>query len=466
MPQVFDIVIGNPPYLGEKGNQEIFRKYRSTSFGGKYYEGKMDLFYYFIYRALEILKDGGLLSYITTNYFVTADGAQQLREYLKKHTTFLHVVNFNHTSLFSSARGQHNMIFLLAKGKETDEKMFLKLFQKKYLSPPSIEKGLYEREKHGHITHNHHLKNSNLFDRRGYILINGSNDEQLLLEKIDGGCDRRLRELCHINQGIVSGADRVTKNILNNKLSGENIKQYDILVNDGIFVLQKKEVLALGLQDSAYIKPMFKNSDIQSYQVKEDTEKFLLYIKDGQLDNIESEEEERIFKHLLKYKDILKLRREVKQGLRSWYALQWPRQQEIFEKPKIVVPHRAGENRFAYTNIPWYASADVYFITAKASHIDLRHLLIQLNSKLMYFWLYYRGKRKGSDLELYANPLKELPVCINHMEHKNILKMVNTIIKSKGQEMRAAIDAYVYRCYQLEPKEIKKIEELYSSNRR
>ncbi|VEH38973.1 Uncharacterised protein [Fusobacterium varium] len=42
----FNILLGNPPYLGEKNNKSIFQKIRETEFGKKYYEAKMDYFYF------------------------------------------------------------------------------------------------------------------------------------------------------------------------------------------------------------------------------------------------------------------------------------------------------------------------------------------------------------------------------------------------------------------------------------
>ena len=43
----FDVVIGNPPYVGEKGHKEMFQEIAATSFGEKFYYGKVDLFYFF-----------------------------------------------------------------------------------------------------------------------------------------------------------------------------------------------------------------------------------------------------------------------------------------------------------------------------------------------------------------------------------------------------------------------------------
>ena len=79
-----DLVLGNPPYLGEKNHKELFQRLRTTPFGARFYEGRMDYFYYFVYRGIEALKPGGQLCYITTNYFATADGAKGLRSYLKQ----------------------------------------------------------------------------------------------------------------------------------------------------------------------------------------------------------------------------------------------------------------------------------------------------------------------------------------------------------------------------------------------
>lgn len=70
----FDIVIGNPPYVGEKGNKEIFRPIAESSLGKRFYQGKVDLFYFFFHLGLDLSKNKGTISLITTNYYITADG--------------------------------------------------------------------------------------------------------------------------------------------------------------------------------------------------------------------------------------------------------------------------------------------------------------------------------------------------------------------------------------------------------
>jgi len=51
----FDAVIGNPPYIKEYTNKEIF-DYIKLSELSKYYQGKMDFRYLFACKGLDILK--------------------------------------------------------------------------------------------------------------------------------------------------------------------------------------------------------------------------------------------------------------------------------------------------------------------------------------------------------------------------------------------------------------------------
>ena len=115
LEQGVDLVLGNPPYLGEKNHKELFQKMRASEFGARYYEGRMDYFYYFIYKALEVLKPGGQLCFITTNYFATADGARSLRAFLQEAGHFNQLINFNDCALFKDALGQHNVVFVYEK---------------------------------------------------------------------------------------------------------------------------------------------------------------------------------------------------------------------------------------------------------------------------------------------------------------------------------------------------------------
>ena len=146
---------------------------------------------------------------------------------------------------------------------------------------------------------------------------------------------------------------------------------------------------------------------------------------------------------------------------------------KIFEGPKIIAPQRSPLNTFGYNEIPWYASADVYFITEKDRELSLKYILSLLNSRLYYLWLYYRGKRKGETLELYQKPLSEIPIKeISKDEQKPFIYLVDKILaitesddypenpekQAKVRDYEKQIDQLVYKLYGLTPEEIKIVE--------
>ena len=66
----FDVVIGNPPYIGERKNEKIFHQVTRTEFGKKFYTRWMDYFYFFVHRSLDVGKRKSIIAFITTNYFI------------------------------------------------------------------------------------------------------------------------------------------------------------------------------------------------------------------------------------------------------------------------------------------------------------------------------------------------------------------------------------------------------------
>ncbi|SKC79770.1 Eco57I restriction-modification methylase domain-containing protein [Maledivibacter halophilus] len=466
----FDIVIGNPPYIGEKGNKSVFEEIKKYEFGKKYYEGKMDYFYYFIYRGIDILKDNGVLSYITTNYFITADGAKKLRKHLRSTVSFKNIINFNEYEIFKSARGQHNMIFTITKGAHEEKTSNIKYIKNYKLETNEVLKFINNKKVNNeNITSYIVNKQSDLYGDNGNILVFPDCRFWNILKKIRAFSSLNLGDICNINQGIVSGADKVTQRMLQGKFKKDSIAKNKIEVNEGIFILDKEEIKNKNMESCKLLKPFYKNSNIKKYFTNHSTDKYILYFTDKNICN-----EYYCFiiqEHLKKYKDVLELRRETQRGIRSWFALQWYRDQRIFEGPKIVVPHRALQNNFGYNEDMWYASADVYFITGKVQNINLKVLLGLLNSRIMYFWLYNMGKRKGNYLELYSSPLSQIPINISFdtKTKEYVETIVNEILSCCRdnydfkliEKYQYDIDRKLYKVFGFNMEEIELINKLY-----
>ncbi|RKD27586.1 adenine-specific DNA-methyltransferase [Caminicella sporogenes DSM 14501] len=469
----FDIVIGNPPYIGEKGNKDKFKELKKYDFGKRYYEGKMDYFYFFVYRGIEILKYSGVLSFITTNYFISADGATKLRKFLKENVSIKTIINFNDCKIFKNAKGQHNLIFTLIKGFSSEEDIMIIYFNNKDYKAENIKEIIFNNSKFRRYEGASVYKLSrqeNIYGDNGNLLVFYDKEYLNIIKKIIKKSNKKLKDICYINQGIVSGADRVTSNMINKKLSEDLVKSLNIKLDDGIFVLDRKNLENINISNCKLIKPFYKNSDVRKYYTKNKVDKYIIYLTDK---NIEYEHLCPIINnHLIRFREVLDKRREVLKGVRKWYSLQWAREEKIFQGPKIVVPQRSTLNSFGYNESDWYASADVYFITPRVEDIDLKILLGILNSKIIYFWLYNMGKRKGNYLELYTTPLSEIPINLKlddkllrdiKINSEKILKLLKDGYNPKiVNDFQGVIDERLYKFYDFTEDEIKIIEELYN----
>jgi len=77
----YDIIIGNPPYLGQRDVRRL--DYGAALFDR--YGFRDDLYVYFIRRALDRLKPGGVLAMVTSDSWLTLESKQPLRDELLRH---------------------------------------------------------------------------------------------------------------------------------------------------------------------------------------------------------------------------------------------------------------------------------------------------------------------------------------------------------------------------------------------
>lgn len=409
LPQLtqVNLIIGNPPYLGEKGHRNAFQVLKHPLWKPDY-RPRGDLYYYFYFVALHLLKQSkvkdAVASLLTPNYFFSATQARHLRERLWEDSVPLECVDFDALRLFSGAGGQHNqnLIFrayhppsedpveqqprqrsqkvglhrITARGKFTPEKL-------KYIQSQEIPILQWGNKAPDH-------------------LLNWSNSGVLesLVQDLQG---EPLHTKFQVFQGIVTGAD---------SLSATQQKKYKIdrPVGSEIFVISPntyEKLRTAGVAES-YFRPWNKSSAITPQGVLP-SHHWLIYLQ-RHIDHLPLPLEQ----HLLPFKALLSARREVTLKQMKWFHIQWPRLPERFEGPKLVLPQRARNCRTTFIDSPFYASADVYFIHTRA-HIDqpelrLRALAALLNHPLYTLIQWLTGKRKGRMIELYHTPLSELKI--------------------------------------------------------
>ncbi len=80
-PDRYDLIIGNPPYLGQRDVVRLdYGPELTDRFGYK-----DDLYVYFLQRSLSLLDDGGVLAMVTSDSWLTLAGKEHLRRRLLEH---------------------------------------------------------------------------------------------------------------------------------------------------------------------------------------------------------------------------------------------------------------------------------------------------------------------------------------------------------------------------------------------
>ncbi|HUS51703.1 MAG TPA: TaqI-like C-terminal specificity domain-containing protein, partial [Candidatus Paceibacterota bacterium] len=156
------------------------------------------------------------------------------------------------------------------------------------------------------------------------------------------------------------------------------------------------------------------------------------------------------------------------------YGLHRSREEKFFTGEKILSLRKCERPVFTYTDYDCYVLAEYYVI--KTNVVDLKYLIALLNSKLIEFWLFYKGKRQGNIYQVDKEPLINIPIKKAAVqEQKLFMDLVNeifAIIKSedyltnpekqtKVKGLEKQIDQLVYKLYGLTDDEIEIIENFH-----
>ncbi len=468
----FDIIIQNPPYLGEDGNKPTFDEILPDKLS-KYSEGKMDFFYYFIHLTLgKLLKNKGVAYLITTSYFRSATGASKLRNHLKEECSFIELIDFGELKIFQSASGQHNLLYGFLRSSHSTGRTKLSATTRSGSSTDSTIHSILG----GNDPDTHYLTipSGNVFDSetsfiRKASLANtaGGGVANSVIEKLRQ--HHRLETIGNFTQGLVSGCDTVSKAKLHliggEAKAGDPVYVFDLTRDKDRLLVEKIS----NTDGKSFLKPFYKNSSIHKFGVITPHTKVVLYLPRGTDERALSSV---ILEHLKPYKKILELRREFRDGKLPWYQLHWPRDQRIFLKPGLVFPYRAPLSVCSVFSPPFYCRSDCYlFHLTQQCPVTLRSLEAIINSLCSTFWLREQGRLKGKALELFPAVLDKLPIPDLDEEAQNLLATLaeqcaqattdNDLDSLAAHE--DAINQIVYRLFDLTDDEIALIESTLAS---
>lgn len=447
----FDLIIGNPPYIKEAENKELFTNTKKL----RTYQGKMDIWYHFVGRGFDILKNNGYLAFIATNNWVTNSGAKKLRNIVLEESQILSLVDFSSFMVFDSASIQ-TMIMSFQKTKPPKNYEFH--FAKITTQTPIYEDviNLLKNEK----TQNNEILKINLTPKKfiDKTLNFTKSDYEELFNKIQKYGKFYLEER-EVAQGIVPNPDIITKRNISDEMVSKGIK-----VGDGVFVIEK-DFLNVCEYEKKYLKPLYEVEHFGKYYFNKNNSKQLIYTTKN---NSKKENIPTIIKHLQKFRSIMNNRRENLNKRLDFYHLHWARDERFFESgEKIVSVRKCIEPIFSYLNNEAYVMLSLNVI--KTQRINVKYLTAILNSKLVAFWLKHKGKMQGNNYQIDKEPLLNIPIVDTNSKNKKLadelINLVDEILKAKEQDKNAntspleeKINNMVYKIYNLTEEEIKTIE--------
>ncbi|EDO6957341.1 class I SAM-dependent DNA methyltransferase [Campylobacter coli] len=447
----FDLIIGNPPYIRQEELKEL-KPHLAKNY--KVYKGTSDIYTYFYELGFNVLKENGILSFITSNKYTRAGYGEALREFLLKNTYILKYIDLNGIKVFDSATVDTS-ILCFEKSKSKDNKFKYLALSNEILKTCAYNIGLYKD--FAEFSQNSLSKESFTFSDENTSALKAK------IERI--GTPLKEWQGLNIYRGILTGYNEAF-----------------------IITTEKRNEILANCKDEAekertakLIRKMLRGRDIKRYSY-EWAGLWVIFIP-WHFPNVEKpktmleneqdlkEQYPSLYKHLLSHKERLSKRNKEETGIRyEWYCLQrWgANYYQEFEREKIVYPCiMAKEPCFSYETSFAFAMAPANIITSNSD--ILKYILAFLNSDFIYLMLikFYMGG--GIEGELKTNNLEKLSIPkINSKNEKladELINLVDEILKAKEQDKNAntqelenKINSLVYKLYNLTEEEIKIIE--------
>lgn len=427
----FDVVIGNPPYISLsklKGFDTIFENYLT-------YNKTADIYCLFYERGWQVLKEKGLLTYITSNSWMRTKYGEQLRKFFVEKTNPKILVNIEDVQLFDEAVVESNVL-TISKGKCDNELKY-------HLIKNITDENIWNNTQHEFqiITELGH---------EGWSL--GTKDENNLKNKIECNSVTIKDNEVAIYYGIKTGFNDAF--FINGELK-------DQLINDHGELLE-------------FFKPVIRGKDISKYHI-DLKDLWLVLIKNGWTNsNLESNDKETTIKEKFPslYNHFISVDKNKGKGKGLfnredqgdyWWELRPCAYYDDFEKEKIIWGELSDKPKFAYDDGKHYSNNTIFFMVGK----NLKYILAILNSKLSEWYFNQISTSSGMGTNRWLKYKVELlPIKDKkETEQKPLIKLVDKIIEEKKSnpqtdtsELEREIDRLVYELYELTEEEIKIVE--------
>lgn len=426
----FDCVVGNPPYIAVSELKDVTKKaLKRVSYHS--YNSMGDICMFFYEYGMTLLKNNGLLMYITTNTWLRADSGAELRKFMNNNSNPLMLLDFKTAQLFDNITVATN-ILLASKSQNKHKTLACNIDN--YNKKINLREYISTR-----LVVNHYGEDSTwvvlseadktIIDKVLDTCKSEKASEPLTLEsmgyKIYRGLTTGLNEAFVIkgkeDVDMLIAKDNKSVELVRDLVRGEDLRKYAF--NSHVWVLNVHN----GLKEEN-VPPI----DITQYPaIKERLDAF--------------------------YNDLAK--REDK-GITP-YNLRNCAYLHEFSKPKIMWGELSDKPKFAFDDEGrYYCLNTVFFFTGK----DLEYLLCYLNSSVCEFMFSKQCTTSGTGTMRWLKYTVE-KIAIPQLtcdQKKNIVTLYNKYKETSDNGVLKEINSLFYKYIGLGEDEIKQIEDSIS----
>jgi hypothetical protein len=418
----FDIALANPPYISHDqitADKDILRRFYST------YSAFGDLYCYFLERALQLLRSGGTMAFITSNSYLKAKYGSELRTLLQKKARIRQLLNIEVSQVFLAAIV--NVAILVAQ-----------------------KRGVGESDTDSARVCNSSWDGCNFADfLRGHsydIPLDHFTSTQWSLEK---------PEVLSIRAKIEKGGHTLKWLGTKIRLGVATGCNEAFLINSA----KREELIARHANSADIIVPVIRGRDVERYgNVKPSL--YLIAAKNGV--NVKRDYPA-VYEHLNSFGE--SFRKRGAQG-ENWWNLRACAFYDDFDRERIVWMELTDRARFTVCDAGVWCLNTTYFLLPPNEY-PITYLLAILNSNVIYFYFKLVAQTSGMGVPRWINIyVEQFPIPYGPKEVRGVLEqLVQHIILQKQRNADAdtvalerEIDQHVYKLYNLTPEEIRIVE--------
>jgi type I restriction-modification system DNA methylase subunit len=383
----FDIVLGNPPYVRQEQIKELKPRLKEHY---EAYTGTADLYVYFYERGIQLLRAGGVFSFISSNKWFRAAYGEKLRGWLTTHTRLHQVIDFGDAPVFTSIA--YPCIVILTKDAQSERRTTQETSENgirvlNWQPGPPVEQFV------------------DIFRQQSFPLSQASlrSDGWQLESRV------KLKLLERIRTTGTPLGDYVRGRFYRGILTGLN----------EAFVIghtTRDRLIAEHASSEEIIKPFLRGRDVKRWRV-EPEDLWLIFTRRG----IDIKKYPAVHDHLLPFKKRLMPGTPGgrKPGSYEWYEIQdniayW----QEFKHTKVLYPDIYEHQSFTWDEDGFFAANTCYFIPTEE-----KWLTSLLNSQAIeWFYSQVSNKVRGGYMRAFSDYMRLIPIPQIPKAHRDVIE--------------------------------------------